>query len=185
MPPNRGVIAGKKAAEEERSKDALTRKLYAPKVGLLYLAHICREYSRIRVERRNREEAQVCFFGLRYSIRSPMGHLSSHPVQPPDMRRPIEAFETGVCEFPDLRANSMNKNKRKQAGVSYQGERNLSAFACFSRPRHEATSFEQRREWALSRRIRYGIMRATEGLRGVRLSLVPGPELRDCLLQGV
>jgi hypothetical protein len=37
----------------------------------------------------------------------------------------------------------------------------------------------------LSRRIRNGIMRATESLRGVRLSLVPGPESRERLLQGV
>jgi hypothetical protein len=36
------------------------------------------------------------------------------------MRRPTEAFETGVCEIPDLRANSMTDHKRKQTGISSQ-----------------------------------------------------------------
>jgi hypothetical protein len=46
-------------------------------------------------------------------------------------------------------------------------------------------SKQNRRETTRIRRIRHGIARALENLRGVRLSLVPRPGPGECLLQGM
>jgi hypothetical protein len=78
---------------------------------------------------------------------------------------------------------SMTKNERTQAAIPHQDMRNLSCRARFSSPRGTAVENKSRRELARIRRISHGNARAIEGLRGVRLSLVPRPNPWECVLQ--
>ena len=101
-------------------------------------------------------------------------------------RHSKEAPEAGSArDFQNLRVTIMTKNERRRAALPYQDVRILSSHARFSSPRHNSTSQKNRRDGTLLRRIRHGNARAIENLRGMRLSLVPGPDSRDCLLQGV
>jgi hypothetical protein len=84
-------------------------------------------------------------------------------------------------DFHDLRAKSMTKNERAQAAIPHQDTRNLSCHARFSSPRGEVNE-QNRREFARTRRIRHGVARAIENLRGLRLSLVPYPGPRERVL---
>jgi hypothetical protein len=88
-------------------------------------------------------------------------------------------------EFQDLRAMSMTKNERAKAAIPHQDMRNLSCPAWFSSPRGTTDTKKVRREKMRPRRNSHGIARAIENLRGVRLSLVPCPDSRKCLLPGV
>ncbi len=80
---------------------------------------------------------------------------------------------------------SMTKNEGRQAAISHRDIRILSSYAWFPSPRRIEMVEQKRREKMWSRRIRHGIARAIEDLRGLRLSLVPGPDPRECLLQGM
>src|SRR5208283_2289688 len=83
----------------------------------------------------------------------------------------------------DLRAVVMTKrNKRAQATIPHQVRRNLSCSAWFSSPRRTTCFIELRRE-RIQRRISHGIARSVEGLRKLRLPLVPATSLWKCLLQ--
>jgi hypothetical protein len=85
--------------------------------------------------------------------------------------------------FQDLRAMSMTKNERAQAAIPHQDTRNLSCRAWVSSPRG-AMKNKTVGSWLGVRRKRHGIARATENLRGMRLSLVSQPEPgRRLLLQ--
>jgi hypothetical protein len=90
-----------------------------------------------------------------------------------------------VWKFQDLRAVVMTENKRAQAAIPHQDMRNLSCLAWFSSPRGTTSSKKLRRAMKLIRRNSHGNARAIEDLRGVRLSLVPHPDPRECVLQGV
>ena len=74
--------------------------------------------------------------------------------------------------FPDLRAIDMTTHEGAQAAIPHQGHRNLSCRAWFSSPRGKATVNTFRRAKERRWRNRHGIVRAIEGLRGVRMSLV-------------
>jgi len=87
--------------------------------------------------------------------------------------------------FQYLRAKSMTKNERAKAAIPHQGIRILSCSAWFSSPRGKTDNKEVRREKTQLRRNSHGIVRAIESLRRVRLSLVPRPDSRHCLLPGV
>ncbi len=79
----------------------------------------------------------------------------------------------------------MTENKRAQAAIPHQDNRNLSCLAWFSSPRGTTSNTKFRREMKPIWRISHGSARSIEGLRGVRLSLVPGPDPRECVLQGM
>ena len=101
-----------------------------------------------------------------------------------------QALSRGVQEkpvriFQTLRAISMTKNERRQAGIPHQDTRNLSSPAWFSSPRGTTEIKKIRREMTRLRRNSHGIARAIENLRGLRLSLVPCADSRKCLLPGV
>jgi hypothetical protein len=78
---------------------------------------------------------------------------------------------------------SMTRNERRQTAVPYQDIRILNSLAWFSSPRRFKKKKQSRREKTLSGRIRHGIARAIEDLRGVRLPLVSGPESGERVLQ--
>jgi hypothetical protein len=89
------------------------------------------------------------------------------------------AGQSGI--FQDLRAMSMTKDERAQAAIHHQDTRNLSCRVRLSSPRGAAHR-RHRREQAEIRRIRHGIARAIEDLRGLRLPLVSCPVSGRCLL---
>jgi len=82
-------------------------------------------------------------------------------------------------------AMNMTTNGRIRAAIPHQDARNLRSRFRFFLPRGEKISKQSRRETTGTRRIRHGIARALENLRGVRLSLVPRPDPGECLLQGM
>ena len=88
-------------------------------------------------------------------------------------------------KFHDLRAMSMTKKQESEGGNPPSGREKseLSCLVLFT-PRNNSKK-NIRREKTRIRRIRHGIARAIEGLRGVRLSLVPCPDCRYGLLQGM
>ena len=103
----------------------------------------------------------------------------------------VQAAGTGAWrrpgrKFQDLRAMSMTINRRTRVANPHQDHRILSSLAWFSAPHRTITSKTkicwEKRE---IRRSSHGIARALEDLRGVRLSLVPGPGPGECLLPGV
>ena len=79
----------------------------------------------------------------------------------------------------------MTDNKRAQVAIPHQDRRNLSCLAWFSSPRGTTCNTNFRREMKLIRRISHGSARAIEGLRRMWLPLVPGPDSRECVLQGM
>jgi hypothetical protein len=104
----------------------------------------------------------------------------------PTPRRSAEASRDGQpSKFQDLRAMSMTKNERIRAAIPHQGERTLSSHARFFLPRGNKMLKLSRRESTGIRRIRHGFARAFEDLRGMRLSLVPRPDSRERVLQGM
>src|ERR1035437_6554634 len=102
----------------------------------------------------------------------------------PASNRSVEASGVGQPrKFRDLRAMSMTKNERIRAAIPHQGTRTLSSYARFFLPRGDKMLKQSRRERTGIWRFRHGIARAIENLRGVRLSLVPRPDPRECVLQ--
>jgi hypothetical protein len=102
----------------------------------------------------------------------------------PTPERFAEAFGEGQSgSFQDLRAMSMTKNERIRAAIPHQGTRILSSHARFFLPWGNRLSKQNPRERTGNWRIRHGIARAIENLRGMRLSLVPRPDPRERLLQ--
>jgi hypothetical protein len=79
----------------------------------------------------------------------------------------------------------MTDNKRAQVAIPYQDRRNLSCLAWFSSPRGTTCNTNFRREMRQIRRMSHGSARSIEGLRKLRLSLVPSPDTRYCVLQRV
>ena len=88
-------------------------------------------------------------------------------------------------EFHDLRAMNKTKNEGTQVAILHRGIRIPICPAWFSSPRGKRMSEHRRRERTRTRRSNHGIARAIENLRRVRLSLVPCPVPRMCLLQGL
>jgi hypothetical protein len=88
-------------------------------------------------------------------------------------------------KFQNLRAMSMTKNERIPAAIPHQGARTLSSCIRYFLTRGYKTLKQGRREKTRTWRFRHGIARAFENLRGVRLSLVPCPDTRERLLQGM
>ena len=74
------------------------------------------------------------------------------------------------------------KNERTSAAVPHQGIRILSRSVRFSLPRGNKVNKNRRRVIEYSRRSIHGIACAIESLRRVRMSLVPRPNSRECLL---
>jgi hypothetical protein len=100
--------------------------------------------------------------------------------------RPAEASrDCQPPKFQNLRAMSMTKNERIPEAIPHQGTRTLNSFTRFFLTRGNKTLKQVRREKTRRWRIRHGFARAIENLRGVRLSLVPRPDPRECLLQGM
>ena len=54
---------------QEISKDTLTQKSHTSKLGLLYLINVCQKFSKICINRRNFEEANLGLFGLQFPMR--------------------------------------------------------------------------------------------------------------------
>src|ERR1035438_2746660 len=88
-------------------------------------------------------------------------------------------------KFQNLRAMSMTKNERIPEAIPHQGTRTLNSHTRFFPTRGYETLKQVRREQTRTWRISHGFARALENLRGVRLSLVPRPDPRECLLQGM
>lgn len=88
-----------------------------------------------------------------------------------------------VAKFQDLRAVVMTKNERAQAAIPHQDTRNLSCLAWFSSPRGTTCVTQLCREMKPIRRISHGNARSIEGLRELRLPLVPATNSRECILQ--
>lgn len=79
----------------------------------------------------------------------------------------------------------MRKNERTQAAMANQDNRILSSRSWFLSPRQVEKMELNGRVKETLRRILDGSVRAIEGMRGVRLPLVPRPGPWDCLLQGL
>lgn len=109
---------------------------------------------------------------------SPHQVQSKFPVSPNTLRRGV--WGKAVKTIPESARRKHDKNVRIQAPIDHQDTRNLSCRARFSSPR--GATNKASRELARTRRIRHGIARAIENLRGLRLSLVPGSNPRGCLL---
>ena len=105
-------------------------------------------------------------------------------VHVPATARQRRMGTTRARKFQDLRVTNMTKNERAPAAIPHQDMRNLRSPAWLSVPRG-AQNNRGRRELLQTRRNRHGFARAIENLRGVRLSLVPRPDSRECLLPGV
>jgi hypothetical protein len=88
-------------------------------------------------------------------------------------------------KFQNLRAMSMTKNERIPAAIPHQGARTLSSCIRYFLTRGNKTLKQGRREKTRTWRIGHGIARAFENLRRVRLSLVPRPDTRERVLQGM
>jgi hypothetical protein len=100
--------------------------------------------------------------------------------------RPAEASRDGQPpKFQNLRAMSMTNNERIPEAIPHQGTRTLKSFTRFFLTRGNKTLKQVRREKTRTWRIGHGFARAFENLRRVRLSLVPRPNPRECLLQGM
>lgn len=85
-----------------------------------------------------------------------------------------------------LEAEPRPRFQPRSFGVSllpHQDIRSLSSHTRFSPPRGISSKKQIRRVLTRTRRFRHGIARAIEGLRGVRLSLVPCPDPGECVLQ--
>ncbi len=107
--------------------------------------------------------------------------LSSHPgVASNRHRKARQPGNSRICA-----RMVMTDNKRAQVAIPHQDRRNLSCLAWFSSPRGTTCNTSLRREMKQVRRISHGSARAIEGLRRMRLSLVPCPDTRQCVLQRV
>ena len=102
----------------------------------------------------------------------------------PQIAQQKRSGEVSERKFQNLRAINMTKNERAQAAIPHQDTRILS---CPARPFLPRGAFNtnSRRDLHHLRRISHGIARAIEGLRGLRLPLVSGPNSRKCLLPRV
>jgi hypothetical protein len=104
----------------------------------------------------------------------------------PAPRRFALAFgDSQPPKFQNLRAMSMTKSERIPAAIPHQGARTLSSRIRYFLTRGYKTLKQGRREKTRTWRFRHGFARAIENLRRVRLSLVPQPDSRECLLQGM
>ena len=92
-----------------------------------------------------------------------------------------------IRELQDLRAMVMTKKQRESTGgnpPSGQHKPEMPVLAPFTPPRKNSNN-TFRREKKYMGRTSHGSARAIEGLRGVRMSLVPRPGGRKGVLQGV
>jgi hypothetical protein len=101
-----------------------------------------------------------------------------------------------LAEYPQgykakLRENSwicapmnMTHNEGGQPAIFYQGIRILRSFG-WPPLRQQTKISKKRRRVTKTIRRSHGFVRAIEDLRRLRLSLVPKPDSRECLLQGV
>jgi hypothetical protein len=85
-------------------------------------------------------------------------------------------------EFSDLRAISMTNNEGRRPASSIGARAPRVAVPCSLNPGQNKMSKQSRRETKNHGRIRHGVARAIENLRGLRLPLVPRPEPGECLL---
>jgi hypothetical protein len=90
-----------------------------------------------------------------------------------------------IRELQDLRAMVMTKKRESTGGnpPSGQQEPEMLVLAPFTPRKNRSNKF--RREKKQMGRVSHGSTRAIEGLRGLRLSLVPQPSGRENILQGV
>ncbi|MGO9636975.1 MAG: hypothetical protein ACLPXT_13135 [Terracidiphilus sp.] len=95
------------------------------------------------------------------------------------------SWDSQPSKFQILRAMSMTNNERIPEAIPHQGARTLSSRNRFFLTRGNKTFVQIRREKTRTWRFRHGVARAFENLRGVRLSLVPRPNPRECVLQGM
>jgi hypothetical protein len=96
------------------------------------------------------------------------------------------AWGRPVRTFQDLRAIIMTKKQENTGGNPHSGpEKPELQCLLLITPRKIKYFQKNRRDKTRIRRISHGIARAFEGLRGVRLSLVPLPKSRKRVLQGV
>jgi hypothetical protein len=77
----------------------------------------------------------------------------------------------------------MTSNKRAQAVVCHNDNRNLKLFAWFSSPRRIKNPEKIRRDRKDVWRVGHGSACAFEGLRRLRLPLVPRPDTKERVLQ--
>jgi hypothetical protein len=130
-------------------------------------------------------ETELCLMQLRINIRRfsslSFGVPSSHPRAAFMRRRKkCQSGNSRICA-----QMVMTDNKRAQVAIPYQDRRNLSCLAWFSSPRGTTCNTNFRREMRQIRRMSHGSARSIEGLRKLRLSLVPSPDTRYCVLQRV
>ena len=111
---------------------------------------------------------------VRLSIPVPLCRVEVQKV------KPVESINSRICA-----PMVMTENKRAKAAIPHQDTRNLSCPPWFSSPRGTTCKTDFRREKKDMRRISHGSARDFEGLRGVRLSLVPRPDPWKCLLQAM
>ncbi len=110
------------------------------------------------------------------------GLFSSHLRRKASFRRVCGDPER---KFQDLRAMSMTKKRESEGGNPPSGRKNPELLCLVLSTPREKRCKEFRRDKMRIRRISHGNARATENLRRVRMSLVPCPGSRHCLLPGM
>ena len=112
------------------------------------------------------------------------GAEKGDPAVPSVSRRcSAEAFRAAQSrKFQILRAKVMTKRAGTRKAIPHQDGRIPSRLLLFHSPRGTTRSTKTQRDAAGLRRKSHGIARSIEGLRGLRLSLVPRPNSRNCLL---
>ncbi len=111
----------------------------------------------------------------------PMPQLSSR--RDPKEGRPCTRF--GQAQYFEKCRKVMTKRAGTQKAIPRQDRRILSSLLLFHSPRGTTRTTTIQRDAKGQRRKGHGTARSIEGLRGLRLSLVPRPESRNCLLQAL
>ena len=171
-------------AAPEKRLGRLTQRIHVSRLALLNPVMVCGNLLRnvsLPIQRNGRCSA---LFGPSMNKTPELRTVAAYPHAASGRYAETSgADQTG--EFQNLRAMSMTTNERSRPAIPHQGARNLSSRAWISLPRGRTATNESRRELAGRRRTRHGIARAIEGLRGVRLPLVPDPGSRQRVLRWV
>lgn len=182
--PSLSVLAHRlNSTELETCPAMLTEENHNSRLALLNLVLVCGNFQQKRswlLGGAGRYFVPIWRFlnvcrGSSLSIRRSHFRARSSPLP---RLRPLRIFQ-------GLRAMSMTTNKGTRTAIPHRDTRNLSCRTRLSSPRRTTSCIKLPRDTTELRRIRHGCARAIENLRRVRLSLVPSPHHRECLLQAV
>jgi len=162
----------------------LTLRICINRLALLKLAQVCGD---CRGYASNVQSNEGCRFassvtGNRMRCRGLQGpiivlicHLRAYADVPGDL---VELFQ-------NLRDKLHDSKHKNPGGKHKSGHKTPESPTWFRLPRQTENKKLNRRERVLIRRNRHGIARATEGLRRLRLPMVPGSDTGDRILQGL